>query len=496
MNTKRVYVAVGLCAVVVYFGALWNQFALDDNQIVAYNALVRRLSGVWQAFASPYWPREIGGGMYRPLTLVSYAVDWQLGGAAWWFHAVNLAWHAGASVAVAWLVRRWSGDWAALAAGLLFAVHPLHVEAVANVVGRAELMVTLFTILAVYAALGPDRVWWSAAAFAAGLLSKENAVVVPVLIAWGWIVGLARPPRQRMAAYGATWLAVLALYVIARASVLHQDVVVDRAAPVFYGASPVAVRLTAVAAFADVTRLLLFPLRLRADYSPAERTLVTTPLDPRLALGLLCTAAWGSLLWLAWRRGRRLEAFGLGWIAIAFFPVSNLAVQVGVLLAERTLYLPSVGLALAAGAWLQGLEPRRLAWALGVLVVAGGVRTAARVPVWHDQRTVVVSELQDSPRSFAGPAQMVVLDLAEHQPADALASFRKATALTDLKLPWLYAAGAEAAFATGQAAVADSILDRLELACPRCTAYYRTAAAIARIRGNAAAADSFLARAK
>src|SRR5207244_2073473 len=79
-------------------------------------------------------------------------------------------------------------------------------------------------------------------------------------------------------------------------------------APVFFRGSHMAVRLTATAAFADVTRLLLFPLRLRVDYSPAERTLVTTPLDPRFALGLLCFAVWAALLWLAWRRGRRIEA--------------------------------------------------------------------------------------------------------------------------------------------------------------------------------------------
>src|SRR5204862_268891 len=84
----------------------------------------------------------------------------------------------------------WRGERAALAAGLLFAVHPVHVEAVANIVGRAEVMAGLFAILAVYAALAHDRLWWSAAALAAGLLSKENAVVAPALIAWGWMLGL------------------------------------------------------------------------------------------------------------------------------------------------------------------------------------------------------------------------------------------------------------------------------------------------------------------
>src|SRR6059058_4044626 len=285
MTGVRLYGTVAACAAIVYGGALWNQFAMDDNQIVAFNKLVLQFGGVWRAFVSPYWPSVVGGGLYRPLPLASYAIDWQLGGAAWLFHAVNVAWHAGASVAVAWLAGRWSGERAALAAGLLFAVHPVHVEAVANIVGRAEVMAGLFVLLAVYAALAHDRLWWSAAALAAGLLSKENAVVAPALIAWGWMMEMVpRPSRRRMAAYAVVWLALGAVYVIARWTVLGHELV-GRPAPVFFGASPVAVRLTAVAALADVARLLVFPLTLRVDYSPAERTLVPTLLDYRFALG-------------------------------------------------------------------------------------------------------------------------------------------------------------------------------------------------------------------
>jgi len=494
LSGVRLYGAVAACAAVVYVGALWNQFALDDNQIVRFNTLVLQFSGVGRAFVSPYWPPVIGGGLYRPLPLASYAIDWQLGGAAWWFHVVNVAWHAGASVAVAWLARRWSGERAALAAGLVFAVHPVHVEAVANIIGRAELMAALFAILAVYVALAHDRLWWSAAALAAGLLSKENAVVAPALIAWGWMVGLApRPSQRRMAAYAGVWVALGIMYVVVRWNVLGHELV-GRAAPVFFGASPVAARLTAVAALADVARLLVFPLTLRVDYSPAERTLVTTPFDSRFALGLLCVAAWGALLWLAWRRGRRVETFGLGWTAIALFPVSNLVVPVGVLLAERALYLPSAGLALAAGVWLKDLERRRLTLLLGVLVVAGGVRSALRVPVWRDTRAMIASELEDSPRSFAGPAHMVVMYLTGHQPAKALEAYRAATEIYDVTLPWLQIQGAEAAFETGHAALADSLLDRVDLVCRPCDFYYRYESSVARARGYPAAADSFAAR--
>jgi len=282
------------------------------------------------------------------------------------------------------------------------------------------------------------------------------------------------------------------VYIVVRWNVLGHELV-GRAAPVFFGASPVAVRLTSVAALADVARLLVFPLTLRVDYSPAERTLVTTPLDPRFALGLLCVAAWGALLWLAWRRGRRVEAFGLGWIAIALFPVSNLAVPVGVLLAERALYLPSAGLVLAAGAWLKDLETRRLALVLSLLVLAGGVLTFLRVPVWRDTRSMITSELEDSPRSFAGPAHMVIMYLTGHQPAKALEAYRRATEIYNVTLPWLQIQGAEAAWETDSAALADSLLDRVDKVC-KCGGFYRYEASVARARGYPTAADSFAAR--
>ncbi len=107
-GTRRLYLAIGGCAVVVHLGALWNEFAMDDRPIIVLNRLVHGRSGLWRAFAHPYWPADLGGALYRPLTIATYVVDWVVGEAAW-FHVVNLGWHAAASVAVAALARRWSG---------------------------------------------------------------------------------------------------------------------------------------------------------------------------------------------------------------------------------------------------------------------------------------------------------------------------------------------------------------------------------------------------
>ena len=94
-----------------------------------------------------YWTQSYNGGvdnLYRPLVSMTYAVQWWLHGAdegdAWKFHLVNLLLHAAVTALVAELARRLGGLKLAWIVGLLFAVHPVHVEAVANIVGRAELM--------------------------------------------------------------------------------------------------------------------------------------------------------------------------------------------------------------------------------------------------------------------------------------------------------------------------------------------------------------------
>ncbi|HXL52727.1 MAG TPA: hypothetical protein VN945_06285, partial [Gemmatimonadales bacterium] len=257
----RLYAVVAACAVVVYLGALWNRFAVDDLPIIVLNPLVADPAGMWRAFAAPYWSADLGGHMYRPLVIASFALDHLIDGTAW-FHAVNLLWHAGVAVAVAALAWRWTDDTGALVAGLLFAVHPLHVEAVANVVGRAELMAGLFTVLAVYAAVVRQSVGWSAAALGFGLLSKENAAVAPALIVWAWLLGLARPERRRIVLFLASWLLVGGAYAVVRAVVRHPFAAYESIAPMFVGESPLTVRLTALYGLTDVARLLVFPLTL------------------------------------------------------------------------------------------------------------------------------------------------------------------------------------------------------------------------------------------
>lgn len=495
MTARPVLAAVAGCAVVVHLGALWNGFAFDDVYIVALNPLVHAISGVWRVFAEPYWPGNLSGAMYRPLPVATFALDWAVGPAAW-FHAVNLLWHAAVTIMVAALTARWAGWVAALAAGMLFAVHPVHVEAVANVVGRNELMAALFAVLAVYAALVRGSVVWSGIALALGVLSKENAAVVPALIVWGWVARLAPPPpRRRLVAFATTWVVGALAYGALRWAVLHGYAGFATAAPVFLGESVLAQRLTAVAALRDVLRLLVFPLHLSADYSPDFRTAVTSVLDWRFLVGLASAALWGLLVALAWRRGRRVEAFGLGWIGIALLPVANLLFPVGVLIAERTLYLPSVGLAVAIGAFAGRLAPRRLALTLGMIVVLGGMRSAVRVPVWKNNQTATLSLLSDAPQSYRSWDYAGWQFLLAGRADRALDAFLRAGSIYP-KDHRVALAAADASLVLGRYGVADSLFAHADSVCERCVVAYRNQASAARVRGATAIADTMLARAR
>jgi len=403
--------------------SLPNGFAYDDIFIIRDNPQVHSLTGLGLDFVQGYWPREDGGALYRPLTLVAFSLQWVIGhGTPGVFHAVNVALYVALTLVVFGLALEFlplAGAWAAAA---VFAVHPVHVEAVGNVVGQAELTTALVVCLGLWLYLRARRrpeltVRDSAGLFlllATAALCKENGIILLglLVVAELTIIQDRRPWRSRVVALLPTYLLLglaAALILIARRAALGAAVG-EYPSLVLRGLDLRDRCLTMLGIVPEWVRLFLWPAHLRADYGPAE-FVETTQFGSQQALGLALVVAAVATATAAARRQPALT-FGIAWTVIALVPVSNILLPTGILLAERTLLLPSVGVSLAAGAvaagaWRRlpaGRSARRWAVAggLGLLLALGVLRSAARQRTWRDMPSVVMQLVQDAPLNYRG----------------------------------------------------------------------------------------------
>ncbi len=421
-----------LLAVAVYANSLSNTFAYDDVHVVLDDPRIQDVRRLPETLTEPYWEGEYGKelGLWRPLTTLSFGLQYALvGPQPLLYHVVNVAAHAVVTgLAVVLLAHLMSLTTAALA-GILFAVHPVHVEAVANVVGLAEMQSAVFFLLAcIVAVRGGSRASWPRAAAIGGLYllafgTKESAVTLP------GIVFLLDAARRRLtvsdlADYVRDRWNVYALLVVVAGGIIAMRLAVLGSVAAPFG--PVGADLLAEVPriytlseiWSHYVRLMVFPLDLSADYSPNVIP-VSLGWSPANLTGLLLVLAILGGTLAAWRRpslrpdtvSARIAAFGVLWFLITISPVSNVAFIAGVLLAERTLYLPSVGI-VAAFAWvlvrLYRNRPRVAALVVALVVILGSVRTWARNPSWKDNDTVFGTLLADYP--YSGRAQWSLAD--------------------------------------------------------------------------------------
>jgi hypothetical protein len=152
----RSAVLVAVLAILPFVNAIGNDFVLDDRDIVAQNPFIRDLGNVGQIFSTDYWggagvpATRADPGLYRPLTVTTFALDYRWSGLKpAGYHVMNVALHAATSVVIMRAALALTvSPVAAIIAGAVFAVHPIHTEAVTGIVGRAEILATLFFMLA------------------------------------------------------------------------------------------------------------------------------------------------------------------------------------------------------------------------------------------------------------------------------------------------------------------------------------------------------------
>ena len=473
-------VAVGL-----YVPTARHGFVQDDWAIVALNPAVHSLPAGLRAVDDPYWPPPSQAGGWRPLTILSFAVDWMLSrGAPAWLHLANALWHGLASVLVLAVLARWLPTRAAAAAALVFAVHPVHVEAVAGLVGRGELLPATALLLGVLAVRG--RHWAGAlASMATAMLAKESGVVVGVVILlYCWLDReVGRPPGW----FIASWAVVTAAYLVVWRAV-GGAMLADVTAP-FIGATT-GERLTlALPAIWRAALLLVWPAALSVDYNPQVIPVPAGFTAPALGGG----AVIALVIAIAWRY--RWQAPHLAWAAgaaaLAYLPTSNLLFPTGVVLAERNLYVAVVLPAVIIGmviAQTDRLAGRHVALALTALVVGAlAVRSAVRLPDWRSNRTHLLGLLRDHPESARGQVWAAAVLGAIGDTAGARVSYDRAIELFD-RDPHVLGAAARFYLDRGDPVAAGVLADRARSILPREREALNVAYLLARAAGDTARA--------
>lgn len=424
---------VAAVAVIAHLPGLFNGFTnWDDDHYLTINPLVLHLTPrhLWQYFSSFQLSN------YHPLTLLAHGAWHGLFGLAPLpHHALSIALHAANAVLVLALARalgvRGAGQ---IAAGLLFATHPLQVEVVAWAAQLKTLLATFFFLAALLAYVrgssGP-RPRFPAAALvltACSLLAKPAAIAAPLILLLADRLLGRRPERRSL--WGKAPFALLALlFAVLTLAAQHEAMRSGPEQPFWHGP------FVAAHGLLFLSLKALAPFGLSALYPFPEQEGGGLPLPfllAPLALGLLAAALWRPI------HRSPFASFGLFWFLLTIAPTLQLFPVGFAHTADRYFYLPSVGLFLAVGHGIErslaaapgGARRRRaLGAALAALVLLLTSLSWRRTAVWEDGATLWADVLRSHPSSHIAWGNLGQALAARGELARALPVFERALAL-------------------------------------------------------------------
>jgi protein O-mannosyl-transferase len=437
---------------IAYSNSFQAGLVFDNATIIGRDPRIRQATtqNIGAILTGGYRSVSDAAGLYRPLTTLSYLVNYAiLGGDSRpaGYHWLNLALHClNVALVYALGIAVFGAATPAWALAAIWGLHPLLTESVTNIVGRADLLAAfgIFAGLLCYvkagSTAGKRRLTWLAgiaAAQAIGLFSKESAVVLPGVMLLYDLAGLQRTPwRRRAPAYAVLALPFTAFFYL-RSGVGLQMVIPFADNPLVRAGFWTA-RLTAIKVIGSFLGLFLWPVRLSADYSYNAVPLFGSNWEGILGISACLAAALLFLiLTVRARRDERPMLFFLAFFFVAILPTSNLIILIGSIMAERFLYLPSVGLAGFVVASIYTLGQRKTlrqplstqaAWAaLGVLCIAFTARTYARNRDWKDELSLWSSAVQVSPGSAKAHYNLgKALEPIQGRLPEAIAEYREA----------------------------------------------------------------------
>lgn len=413
-----------MAVVLAYANTLRAPFLFDDVGAVMENPTIRNLASL-AVFQPPADGSTTTG---RPIVNATFALNYALSGEnVWSYHALNLAIHAAAALALLGFLRRTFASLqlrfatfnyaaAALAAAALWALHPLQTESVTCIAQRTESLCGFFYLFAFYAfaratspAVQPSPGWsaltptrWlalSVLSSALGMATKEVMVTVPVLVflydrtfVAGSFAAAWRVRRGYYFALAATWLVLIALLALNSGA---------RGASAGFGLgiTPWTYLITQAEALVLYLRLAFWPHPLVLDYGTAVTpSLAAVWWQGSLVLSLLAASVWA----ISDRRPTyRALGFAGAWFFIILAPSSSIVPLVTQTMAEHRMYLSLAALIAVAVVGFFARFPAIAAPCFAVLALAALVATVARnhlyrdpVVIWSDN----VARLPSNPR--------------------------------------------------------------------------------------------------
>jgi tetratricopeptide (TPR) repeat protein len=406
------YALLCVLAFIVYSNSFGLELTGDAYGIVHTDPRVRQFSAenLNLIFTKDYWWPNAADTLYRPITLLAYLINYAVlgdGERAGGYHALNFVLH-GVNVCLlfALALRLLRNRTVAFCAAALWAIHPIGVETVTNVAGRADLLAA-FAVFAALLLHAVSRSYLAACGIFAltlfGGLSKESALVLPgLLLLWDTLdwQKLRDRVRSGLPSYVAS-LAAIGVILLLRHQVLS-----PRPWPKPpYLENPLitadfwTARLTAIKVLGQGLWLLLFPAQLASDHSFNQVPLSGWG-DPAVWISLLAICGIIGIA-LARRRPDPDIYFAVGFLCIAWLTTANLLVLVGSVFAERFLYLPAAGFAIAVAALLFRLPNQRAAQiAVAAILLLYAGRTYTRNFDWTDNLTLHTADVVTAPDSF------------------------------------------------------------------------------------------------
>ncbi len=426
-NSKLHYILLTFIALLFYANSINNEYALDDGLVITENPYTRQgLSGIADIFSHDayqwYYEEkgsagELSGGRYRPLSIVSFAIEYEFFGASPAVsHAINVLLYLLTGLLIYYLLSRfWFNKNRPLAflTAFLFLIHPVHTEAVANIKGRDELLaffLLLLTLITLFRYLHDRKrssLILSLFFYFLALLSKENSItflaVIPFSLYFFGSQSLRDSLKQSLPFLLAAglWFA-LRYAVIGSSGAAPDDIMND---PFLY-AGAAEKSATAFFILLKYLQLLVWPHPLVYDYGYAQIAYRHFS-DPAVLLSIVLHAGMLIAAWAGWRR-KAVWSFSALYYLATISIVSNLIIPLGGTMGERLLYIPSFAFALFS-AWLLQVVyrnlPRKIAPGLAlvflaILTAGSAWQSINRNRIWKNNKSLFIHDVKEAPQSI------------------------------------------------------------------------------------------------